>query len=169
MKTLIMSDSHGWTEAVKRVADRHRAEVDLILHCGDSELAADHEALDGIVTVKGNCDLGDEFPEETVEEVNNSVFFAGHGHLLNVKMTDQTLLYKGEEAGADVVCYGHTHFPAAAEKNGILLINPGSLRQPRGYPVGSYAVVELTEKQKTVTFFDLDGNELADLSGHFSK
>jgi putative phosphoesterase len=44
---------------------------------------------------------------------------------------------------ADVVCVGHTHQPYVLEVGEKLVINPGSLGQPRdGDPRGCYAVIE---------------------------
>jgi putative phosphoesterase len=44
---------------------------------------------------------------------------------------------------AEVVCVGHTHQPYVLEVGDKLVINPGSLGQPRdGDPRGSYAVIE---------------------------
>lgn len=44
---------------------------------------------------------------------------------------------------ADVICVGHTHQPYVLEVGNKLVINPGSLGQPRdGDPRGSYAIIE---------------------------
>jgi putative phosphoesterase len=44
---------------------------------------------------------------------------------------------------ADVVCVGHTHHPYVLEVGDKLVINPGSVGQPRdGDPRASYAVIE---------------------------
>ena len=44
---------------------------------------------------------------------------------------------------ADVVCVGHTHHPYVLEAAGKLVINPGSVGQPRdGDPRASYAVIQ---------------------------
>jgi putative phosphoesterase len=44
---------------------------------------------------------------------------------------------------ADVICVGHTHQPYVLEVGDKLVINPGSLGQPRdGDPRASYAVIE---------------------------
>src|SRR5262249_57829748 len=44
---------------------------------------------------------------------------------------------------ADVVCVGHTHHPYVLEVGDKLVINPGSIGQPRdGDPRASYAVIE---------------------------
>lgn len=48
-----------------------------------------------------------------------------------------------EGVEADVVCVGHTHIPYVLEVGDKLVINPGSLGQPRdGDPRASYAVLE---------------------------
>lgn len=44
---------------------------------------------------------------------------------------------------ADVVCVGHTHHPYALQVGETLVINPGSVGQPRdGDPRASYAIIE---------------------------
>jgi putative phosphoesterase len=48
-----------------------------------------------------------------------------------------------ENVDADVICVGHTHQPYVLEVGDKLVINPGSLGQPRdGDPRASYAVIE---------------------------
>lgn len=169
MKALIMSDTHGWEKEVEDVLSRHRGEVDAVFHCGDSELSPDNRVLENVYTVKGNCDFGPGFPEEIVETVKNTTFFIGHGHLLNVKMTEMNLIYKGEESRADVICYGHTHTVAAVQKNGMVILNPGSLRLPRQYDKGTYVILETDDRSVNVNFYSLDGKHLEDLSRTFLK
>src|SRR5438093_6852823 len=44
---------------------------------------------------------------------------------------------------ADVVCVGHTHYPYVLEVDDKLVINPGSVGQPRdGDPRAAYALIE---------------------------
>ncbi|MBY0230721.1 MAG: YfcE family phosphodiesterase [Gemmataceae bacterium] len=48
-----------------------------------------------------------------------------------------------KDVEADVVCVGHTHHPYVLEAGGKLVVNPGSVGQPRdGDPRASYAVIE---------------------------
>jgi putative phosphoesterase len=48
-----------------------------------------------------------------------------------------------ERVDADVVCVGHTHQPYVMQVGNKLVINPGSVGQPRdGDPRASYAVIE---------------------------
>jgi putative phosphoesterase len=48
-----------------------------------------------------------------------------------------------EGVDADVICVGHTHLPYVLQVGDKLVINPGSIGQPRdGDPRGAYAVIE---------------------------
>jgi putative phosphoesterase len=48
-----------------------------------------------------------------------------------------------QDVDADVVCVGHTHQPYVLEVGGKLVINPGSVGQPRdGDPRAAYVVIE---------------------------
>jgi predicted phosphodiesterase len=48
-----------------------------------------------------------------------------------------------QNVDADVVCVGHTHQPYVLEVGDKLVLNPGSIGQPRdGDPRASYAVIE---------------------------
>jgi putative phosphoesterase len=48
-----------------------------------------------------------------------------------------------QDVDADVVCVGHTHQPYVLEVGDKLVVNPGSIGQPRdGDPRASYAVIE---------------------------
>lgn len=168
MKVLIMSDSHGWQKEVEEVIARHEKEVDGILHCGDSELNASDVVFENTTVVRGNCDMDSELPEEAVKDIGGLRFFTAHGHLLNVKTTAMNLMYKARETEADVVCFGHTHEPAAIQEKATLLINPGSMRLPREYPVGTYVLLEKTEEEIHVSFRNLKGEPVEELSKTFS-
>jgi putative phosphoesterase len=48
-----------------------------------------------------------------------------------------------QNVDVDVVCVGHTHHPYVLEVEGKLVINPGSVGQPRdGDPRASYAIIQ---------------------------
>jgi putative phosphoesterase len=48
-----------------------------------------------------------------------------------------------QNVDADVICVGHTHQPYVLEVEGKLVINPGSVGQPRdGDPRASYAIIQ---------------------------
>ncbi|ADU31387.1 metallophosphoesterase family protein [Evansella cellulosilytica] len=169
MRALIMSDSHGWEQEMQAVIDRHEKKVDAIIHCGDSELSKSSPLLKNVHIVKGNCDFGGDFPEELTIDVQGTKVFVAHGHLLNVKMNEMNLIYKSQETGANIVCFGHTHIPVAFEQNGVIIINPGSIRLPRQYPLGTYVIVETSDEGTSVNYYSVDGMPQEKLNKTFLK
>jgi putative phosphoesterase len=161
MRVLIVSDSHGLTAELEKLKQQYQGEVDLMIHCGDSELSAQQPELDGYEVVKGNCDFGGIFPNEIVKEIGDIRILATHGHLYNIKVTLQTLLYKAQELKAHVACFGHSHILGAEVVDGVLFINPGSILLPRSRQEKTYALLEIENKTATVTFREMNGTEVA--------
>jgi putative phosphoesterase len=139
MKIIIMSDSHGDVETVKAVS---LLPADAIFHCGDSELSYDDPVLNKLNRVRGNCDSDDRFPNFIVTEVVGKTIFSVHGHEHDVNRSLLPLYYSAKENNADVILFGHSHLYGAEMQDGILFVNPGSTRQPRGGKQPTYAVVE---------------------------
>lgn len=145
MKIIVVSDSHGNLRPFKRVMELNR-NADIVVHCGDCG-----DELDEIMrefpdkayyTVKGNCDFFTDRPmteEFTAEGVK---FLVTHGHAYNVKFGYDRLAYAAAEAGADVVCFGHTHVPCDEYSDGLRLFNPGSI----GYEK-SFGIIEVKDGQ----------------------
>ena len=169
MKCLIMSDSHGSTEVITNVLEQASSDIDGVIHCGDSELSIDHPALKNVCVVRGNCDSS-EFPEEILEKIQGISIYITHGHLYNVKMTYVPLSYRAEEREAQLVCFGHSHVPAAFEENGVVYVNPGSLLLPRQQLEKTYAIVDMTGTGPvTVSYYNADtGEEVSSLGKTFT-
>ena len=165
-KILILSDSHGWNQEVSEIKARHQDQVDAMIHCGDSELEYDSEALAGFEKVQGNMDMDFRFPEENDFEVGKLHFFVTHGHLLQIKSTLMHASYRAEELHANVICFGHSHVAGAEKVNDQLFINPGSIRQPRSVHPGSYAILEADDQLKeiSVRFYTKEDKEITSLA-----
>ncbi|WP_078430187.1 metallophosphoesterase family protein [Alkalihalobacterium alkalinitrilicum] len=165
-KILIISDSHGWRTELLNVLERHRKEVDYIVHCGDSELEIDAKELKGVIVVRGNCDWGSEFPEDVTLNISEQMtLYATHGHHYNVKMTSVPLSYRAEEVGAQIVCFGHSHIATTFMENGVVYINPGSIRLPRNRKEQTYCMCTIeNNNQVDVTFYSIEGKIVEDLS-----
>jgi len=168
MKILIMSDSHGLTSEIIDIKNRHQDEVDLMLHCGDSELPYDCEELSGFIGVKGNCDFGSSLPDEVIEDLHGTTLYMTHGHLYNVKMSLMNLKYRAIETNAKIACYGHSHIAGAELIDGVVLINPGSIRLPVLRRQKTYAILEIKENLVNVTFFEVNGHIVNELTKEFS-
>src|SRR5690625_3249140 len=82
-RVLIVSDSHGLTNELRQIKDRHHALYNI--HCGDSELVEDSPFLHEYITVKGNCDWKANFPKINKITINGVRFLITHGHLHHVK------------------------------------------------------------------------------------
>lgn len=171
MKCLIISDSHGLDKELLEVFDRHNHEVDAIIHCGDSELPKKtFSKYEKLLIVGGNCDYDSTYETEIFYQLKPIKVFITHGHLYNVKFSADKLSYRAEELGANLVCFGHSHIATAFQENGVVYINPGSIRLPNGRSERSYVIIDCkNEGIIKVTFFDHEGNEIDDLKSLFKK
>jgi uncharacterized protein len=165
-KVLVISDSHGMMKELEVIRERHQQDVDLMIHCGDSQLEPDHKALTGYFTVAGNCDWSG-FPNELVTDCAGRKFFITHGHHYSVKTSLMSLKYKAEEVGADIVCFGHSHVLGAEVVDGRLYLNPGSIRMPRERFEKTYVILELQKELVKMTVYELNGREMPGLSREF--
>jgi putative phosphoesterase len=170
MSILILSDTHGLVNEVKQVVERHQ--VEMIFHCGDFCVDRNREPFAGMQLVRGNCDSVTDVPVDRKVCWNGLVIYQTHGHLYGVKSSLLNLHYRAEEVGANVVLFGHSHFPVCAEERGILFINPGSLQLPRGFDLPTYAVLsKLAESEQghhvEVIYYDHKGNVVKQRGGRY--
>lgn len=148
MKLIVFSDTHGIQYGMKEVMRLHQT-ADCFLHLGDG--APEFAQLcrsQGLVyaAVRGNCDFGSDLPLETVLNFEGFTFYLTHGHTCQVKFSTTTLRYRGEETGADVILFGHTHRPLleyhSDGERPYYLLNPGSLGRSYGQ-TPTYAIIEI--------------------------
>jgi putative phosphoesterase len=165
-KVLIVSDSHGLTKELELLRKRHIDEVDLMIHCGDSELMPEDKSISGFLTVKGNCDFGG-YPIETIAEVSGRKIFITHGHKYSVKTSLMKLKYKAHEVKADIVCFGHSHILGAEVVGGTLFLNPGSIRLPRERFEKTYLILDLNDNRIKLSVFEVNGRKITDLEREF--
>ena len=164
MKILIVSDNHQDASRLEELLDIHE-DIDLWLHCGDSELYIENKLWNSYKTVRGNMDWESNFPEVRVEQTPDFNIVVLHGHRHQVKITNDLMLDEAKKNNAKIVFYGHTHIAKVEKEKGVYFINPGSISQPRGdLSIGSYAIYEQTNEGGFMTFFDWNHNELPELS-----
>jgi putative phosphoesterase len=166
-KVLIVSDSHGLTKELEIIRERHVNEVDLMIHCGDSQLAPTDKAMTGYLSVMGNCDFMGEYPLETTKEIAGRKFFITHGHRYSVKSTLMNLKFKADEVHADIVCFGHSHILGAEVVSGRLFLNPGSIRLPRERFEKTYVILDLQSDKIIMSVFESSGREITELAREF--
>lgn len=173
MKIFFIADIHGSLYYTKKALEKFKDEnADYIVILGDelyhgarNPLPQDYnpkevasllnEFAHSIIAVRGNCDsevdeMVLDFPMMAVYSIilhNNMRLFLTHGHIYN-----EANLPKLEKG--DAFIYGHTHVPKAEKKDGIFIINPGSITFPKENSVNSYGILE----DSTFKIKDLNGN-----------
>ena len=140
MKLLVLSDSHGDLAGMRLALRRERP--DQVLHLGDHALdaytLAQEFSTTAIAYVRGNCD--GPFPacaDTYLRKVAGVQIFAAHGHRYGVKSGLLRFYLAARENGAALALFGHTHLPYCRWEGGVLLVNPGALKNRE------YAVVEI--------------------------
>lgn len=149
MKILVISDTHGEIDKAKE-AIKSNVDIDLIIHLGD--YFRDAQKLESmfpnipIEYIYGNSDfmIGD-VPAEKILECMGKKIFITHGHRYSVKWDYNRLHKKAEEIDADILLFGHTHVAEKIEEKDYVLINPGSISEPRSEDNESYAIIEIEE------------------------
>lgn len=148
MKVLVISDTHGYEGDVLRILYRE-GNVDLLIHCGDVEggqWKIQEMAGCPCYFVKGNNDYFSDLPNDVLVRIGNYQALVTHGHLYGISMGKMRLEAEARKRGAQIVMFGHTHYPYLEEKSGLVMLNPGSVTYPRQPGrQGSYLIIEVKE------------------------
>lgn len=147
IRAVIISDTHQRLKKAEKVISK-LVDLDFLIHAGDHwqdgiELGKKFQ-LDTFV-VAGNCDPFGLGKDEEVFKIGNKNILLTHGSKYGVKNDYQRLLYRGIEAKADLIIFGHTHVPINLEVDAVKLFNPGSLELPRNNSKPSYGLLEVKE------------------------
>ncbi len=155
MHTLfVFSDTHGTQlpDPVLQIAE----ESDKVVFLGDGlNRLGDILLHKGFIGVTGNCDWTTRgFNREEVLELDGVRMLLTHGHDYRVKSGLLDVTMRAKELNCSVVFYGHTHFAAADEYDGVLLICPGAIESgaltPPSYVYAVTANGKLTFKHVTL-------------------
>lgn len=150
MDIIVFSDSHGHPKNMIKALERH-GDIKYAIHLGDYgcdiSYVLEHKPDLPCEVVQGNNDKIKDYPIEKVFTIAGKRIFITHGHIYNVGRGMEPLTAKGRKENADVVLYGHTHMPHMETRNGILLLNPGSIFRQRLFSGPTYAVIELVENE----------------------
>ena len=148
MRLLVLSDTHGRPALIDRILRREKTAKE-VFFLGD--VVSDIEEImpgypdRSFHIVHGNCDYLSSYPLFDIVEYPLATVFFTHGHKHLVKYGTDGILEAAKNVGANIALYGHTHISAIDYKDGVYLINSGSLALPRdGKP--SYAVIDITDK-----------------------
>ena len=143
MRILVFSDSHGNSRCMSE-ALYSNPNAEMIIHLGDGERDLNDigDAVAGrkIIQICGNCDLYSLLPTNELVTADGVKIFCTHGFAEQVKSGNSVLISKAKEAGARIALYGHTHKAVTDYRDGLYIMNPGSIRS------GDYGAIDITEK-----------------------
>lgn len=133
MKYLVLSDSHGNVDNMVRAVELVKPQG--IIHLGDGwrdveELRELFPSLP-LEQVPGNCDFGRFEALERVLILDDHRVLIAHGHTLGVKTGLLRAQYRALEMNADILLFGHTHVPLVDAASRPMMMNPGSIGDPR--------------------------------------
>ncbi len=152
MLLAVLSDTHLASPDARfsAIYERYLAPADTLLHCGDivSPSVLHHLMMHpDLKIVAGNMDYwgAREMLTDTVSfEAEGFVVGAVHGWGNGHGLAEKVATVFGEVY--HLVCFGHTHIFQHTVINGIHVVNPGSVTQPRkGPPSIAYIYLEQGE------------------------
>lgn len=134
MEIIVISDSHGRNKEVIDYLAKYE-DPDMIFYLGDyiedGEEIRNSLSIETIM-VRGNGDFFSAYKDDELVEIEGINIFLTHGHIYNVNLGLDNLIYRAQELDADIALFGHTHIPINIRENGIYIMNPGSPSFPRG-------------------------------------
>lgn len=147
MRLLVVSDTHGDRESLSDILRLLGRSVNALIHLGDGSYDVRAAASQGVPVpplygIRGNMDSDNSVPLIRTFDAEGRRLLLAHGHRFPLGSGVESLVYAALEQKARGFFFGHTHVPYCEERDGILILNPGSLSRPRGPWGPSFAVVE---------------------------
>ena len=108
--------------------------IDALIHLGDLEGGEDFISTHvkcPVYLVSGNNDFFCSLPREREITLGKYKVLITHGHYYYVSLGVEELRRQAVARGYQVAMFGHTHKPYLETKDGITILNPGSLSYPR--------------------------------------
>lgn len=155
MKILVFSDSHGNVSRMKLAVEDHLPSCKMIIHLGDgvrdvSYISSLFPEIP-VISVKGN---GETFSRDVrIFDEYGVRLMCMHGHSYKVKWGMDAAIYAAEEAGADILLYGHTHkahdtLVYTSGDRPLRVFNPGSIGLGRP---PSYGIIDIDKRGNVLT------------------
>jgi len=162
-RLLVLSDTHGSVSSLTAVfawAKGFAPSTAVFLGDGISDLqkAMTKAGFFCILEkVRGNNDVGAPCMDTSVFDFGGHRFFLCHGHRHDLYRGTDMLVSEARDKGASVALFGHTHIPFQEDSSGVLLVNPGSVGNPRSHVGATFASIECaTGKPLKLEFWGVD-------------
>lgn len=127
-----------------------RANVDLILHAGDTgalDLLRVLEELAPVAAVRGNADpveTLDALPDRVLIHAGSKTLLLLHGHQGKTALTTAR---RAASDDIDLLVFGHSHQPLIERQGQTILFNPGSPTERRWNPHFGIGLITVTEER----------------------
>jgi putative phosphoesterase len=153
MRIGVLSDTHGHLDP--KISGLFKG-VDRIFHAGDIGLPwliLQLEEIAPVTAVSGNTDVGLEYKETELVQLENRKFLLHH--VVDVNAPAEKLKRRIIRENPDVVVFGHTHKRFCETIGQTLYFNPGYAGKQRFNLPRSVAVLTCDEKGITADYFEL--------------
>lgn len=162
MRLGVISDTHipSRARAIPARVTEAFAGVELILHAGDVSVQAPLDELATIAhvwAVAGNVDdpaLRASLPEQVRLDLLGLTLGMVHD---SGPTTGRRERMRRRFPGCRVVVFGHSHIPVIEDRDGLLLLNPGSACDPRRAKVPTVALLEIVEGEPRARLVEVGG------------
>ena len=157
MKILAISDVHNNLAVSIELIEKYKNHIDLFIFLGDGADYFDQAAeLYSVkhITIKGNCDRGNQ-PDEAKFEVENKKIYMCHGQFFSIGTGKNRYWNYITENEYDIGFFGHSHIAYCEEFQGRYLINPGSAAKSR-LGENSFCIVTIENDKIETEFFSSD-------------
>ena len=129
-KLLVLSDSHGARDAIKRILNKEQNNVDAVIFLGDG-LRDLEQALAffphlRVYSVAGNCDYGALEPLDGLAGFDQTVVFYTHGHMYGVKIRSGHACRCRRRPGRRGGAVRSLPYSPRGAAGKVFLFNPGS-------------------------------------------
>jgi putative phosphoesterase len=145
MRLCLVSDSHRHRHQLLQVIKSVQP-IDAILHAGDETSDAawlSTQVRWPVIGVSGNWDHpSEDYPAERMITQFGPRIYMAHGHRHGVKAGLAHLGEAAQRQRAQIAVFGHTHQAVSLVMDDMLLINPGSLAEPRRNTERTFALLE---------------------------
>lgn len=125
-KIVVISDSHGNTDAINKIFEDNDFDYLFFLGDGIADLGI-YVNDERVRLVRGNCDFFSDEKRDCFVVVEKVVFFLTHGDKYSTKSTLRYLYNSVKDLNPKVVCFGHNHKWYKELIGDIIFLNPGSL------------------------------------------
>ena len=161
---IIVSDNHGQTRYLSDMVNYHD-EADYYLHCGDSNLDPESMEMKPFIAVKGNTDYVENYKlHEHVKLPTGEKIWITHGHREAVGFYPEKIVDLAAEFPLEkmpqIILYGHLHKVDVRMHRGHLIINPGSISEPRDGVIKTYAKLIVSKLAYQIEIYHAQSHEV---------